>query len=150
VIFDLLYIATGDPTFGTVAYWMITSGILGGLLAGLFGWIDWFVIPSGTRAKSVGLMHGLTNVAMLVLFAASWYLRYEAPANPPMVAAVLGFVGVALSLVGGWLGGELVERLGIAVHEGAHPDAPSSLYTDDARGQHSQVLHKDGTASSRV
>jgi len=34
--------------------------------------------------------------------------------------------------VGGWFGGELVERLGIGVHEGANPDAPSSLSTSSA------------------
>jgi hypothetical protein len=27
----------------------------------------------------------------------------------------------------GWLGGELVERLGMSVHNGAHLDAPNSL-----------------------
>jgi hypothetical protein len=32
-----------------------------------------------------------------------------------------------MAVVSGWLGGELVERMGIGVHEGAHPDAPSSL-----------------------
>jgi hypothetical protein len=35
--------------------------------------------------------------------------------------------GGLVSLVGGWLGGELVERLGIAVHPGANVDAPNSL-----------------------
>jgi len=29
--------------------------------------------------------------------------------------------------VTGWLGGELVDRLGIGVDAGANPDAPSSL-----------------------
>jgi hypothetical protein len=41
-----------------------------------------------------------------------------------VVAAILG-LGVAL--VTGWLGGELVERLGVGVADGAHPNAPSSL-----------------------
>jgi hypothetical protein len=34
---------------------------------------------------------------------------------------------VALASVTAWLGGELVERLGVAVDDGAHLDAPSSL-----------------------
>ncbi|HEY6006153.1 MAG TPA: hypothetical protein VIV57_24950 [Anaeromyxobacter sp.] len=29
--------------------------------------------------------------------------------------------------VSGWLGGELLDRLGVGVDEGAHLDAPSSL-----------------------
>ena len=32
-----------------------------------------------------------------------------------------------LALVGGWLGGELVERLSVGVDDGAGLDAPSSL-----------------------
>ena len=44
--------------YATVAYWMIFAGISGGLLAAVPGWIDWFAIPAGTRAKSVGLLHG--------------------------------------------------------------------------------------------
>jgi hypothetical protein len=47
----------------------------GGLVAAPFGWIDWFAIPSGTRAQRVGLAHGLTNLAVLVLFALSSLLR---------------------------------------------------------------------------
>jgi hypothetical protein len=34
---------------------------------------------------------------------------------------------VLLALVTAWLGGELVERLGVGVDEGANLDAPSSL-----------------------
>ena len=34
---------------------------------------------------------------------------------------------VVLALVTGWLGGELVDRLGVGVDSGAHVDAPSSL-----------------------
>ena len=34
---------------------------------------------------------------------------------------------VAVALVTGWLGGELVERLRVGVDEGAHLDAPNSL-----------------------
>lgn len=42
------------------------------------------------------------------------------------------------SLVTGWLGGELVERLRVGVDDGAHLDAPSSLSgrpaSEEARG----------------
>jgi len=40
---------------------------------------------------------------------------------------VLSFVGVALAIVTGWLGGELVGRLGVGVDDGAHLDAPNSI-----------------------
>jgi uncharacterized membrane protein len=40
---------------------------------------------------------------------------------------VLGFAGIILSGGTAWLGGELVERLGIGVSPSAGVDAPSSL-----------------------
>ncbi len=128
VIFDVIYLIWGNPTFATVAYYMIAAGLVGGAFAAPPGWIDWFAIPSETRAKSVGLTHGLGNVVVLVLFAASWWLRYNSPNfTPGTLALVLSFAGAGLSLVTGWLGGELVERLGVSVDDGAHLDAPNSL-----------------------
>jgi uncharacterized membrane protein len=53
--------------------------------------------------------------------------RAAAPEAPPVGAFVLALAGGGLVVVTGWLGGELVDRLGIGVHDGAHPDAPSSL-----------------------
>ena len=129
-IFDVLYLVTGRGTLAQASYWMLAAGVLGGLAAALFGWIDWFAIPSGTRAKRIGLAHGGTNVAALVIFGASFLLRYDVPERPPMIASILAIAGSCLALMGGWLGGELVERLGISVHEGAHVNAPSSLTTN--------------------
>jgi len=127
VIFDVIYLIWGNLTFATVSYWMIAAGIVGGALAAPFGWIDWFAIPGGTRAKSIGLYHGLINVAVLILFAASWWLRPDVPAKAPTIAYILSFAGTGLALIAGWLGGELVERLGVGVDDGAHLNAPNSL-----------------------
>jgi uncharacterized membrane protein len=132
VVFDLIYLIRGGETFATVAYWMITAGIIGGFIAAPFGTIDWLAIPSGTRAKSVGLWHGATNVLVLLLFIGSWWLRSDAPARAGTLAYILSFAGAGLALVGGWLGGELVERLGVGVDDGANLDAPSSLTNSSA------------------
>ena len=131
VIFDIVYLVWGNPTMVTVSYWMIIAGIIGGLAAAPFGLIDYLAIPKGTRAKSVGLLHGLGNVVVLVLFAGSWWLRYSSPAVTPYVpsttALILSFLGFALAGGTGWLGGELVDRLSVGVDDGANLDAPSSL-----------------------
>jgi hypothetical protein len=42
-------------------------------------------------------------------------------------------VALALGTVAAWLGGELVDRLGVGVDDGAHLDAPSSLSGRRAR-----------------
>lgn len=127
VAFDIVGLAQADNSWFGISYWMFAAGIIGGLLAAVFGLIDWIGIPSGTRAKTVGLIHGGTNVIAVLLFIISWFMR-GSPANTPSSGALtLSFIAVVLALVGGWLGGELVFRLGMGVDSGAHPDAPSSL-----------------------
>jgi uncharacterized membrane protein len=127
IIFDVIHLATGTPLWSIISYWMIAAGIIGGLVAAVFGATDWWGIPSGTRAYRLGLLHGLGNVCVVALFAVSWWLRRPDPGNPSIAAIVLMLLGGALSLVTGWLGGELVDRLGVGVSDGANLDAPSSL-----------------------
>jgi uncharacterized membrane protein len=127
VIFDVIHLLTGGARWAEISFWMIAAGVVGGLLAAVFGLIDWLSIPPGTRAKMVGLGHGLSNVVMVVLFALSWLLRSGAPGDPGVLPIVLSFLGVGLASLGGFLGGELVFRMGIGVAEGANPNASSSL-----------------------
>jgi uncharacterized membrane protein len=127
VIFDIVGMATDGVGFVHAAYLMIAAGIVTSLIAAVFGLIDWLAIPSGTRAKRIGLLHGGGNVVVVLLFVIAWLMRRS---NPPTVAPVelgLEIAGLLLALVTGWLGGELVDRLGIGVDPGAHVNAPSSL-----------------------
>lgn len=127
VVFDVIYLITLNPTWTTVSFWMIAAGIVGGLLAAVFGLIDYLYIPSGTRAKRIGLLHGVINLCVMILFIASWLLRRNSLEVPSMAAFALSFIGVGAALLGGWLGGELVERLGVGVTDGANLNAPNSL-----------------------
>ena len=127
VVFDVVWLITGEARWYEIAYYLIAAGVVGGLAAALAGWIDWAAIPSRTRAKRIGLVHGVGNVIVVGLFALSWLLRRAEPGPPPTEAVVASVIGLGLALVAGWLGGELVERLGVGVADGAHLDAPSSL-----------------------
>ncbi len=131
VIFDIIYLLSNNPqradTMATVSYYMIIAGIIGAIVAAPFGLIDYLAIPSGTRAKAIGLWHGLGNVIVLLLFVGSWLMRRDLPTRPDTLALILSFTGFALAGLTGWLGGELVDRLGVGVDTGAHLDAPSSL-----------------------
>jgi uncharacterized membrane protein len=135
VIFDGIRLAGGPPALGPSSYYMIGAGVIAGLVAAVFGLVDWLAIPPRTRARSVGAWHAVGNVVVVLLFAASWWLRSGDPGNPPMLAFMIALVGAGLALVTGWLGGELVDRLGIGVDEGAHADAPNSLSGRPARAQ---------------
>jgi uncharacterized membrane protein len=127
IIFDVVHLFTGNPLWSMIAFWLIVAGIIGGLAAALFGVIDWSAIPRTTRARRIGALHGSGNVVMILLFAASWFLRRGDPGNPDLLAVLLSLAGGGLSLVTAWLGGELVDRLGVAVDDGANLDARSSL-----------------------
>lgn len=129
VVFDGIYYFGGrSPRWADVSYWMIVAGLIGALAAAVPGVIDWLAIPSGTRAKAIGLWHGLGNVFGVVgLYGASWYFRKDAPDNPPDFALLLSLAGLLVGGVTAWLGGELVDRLGVGVDPGAHLNAPNSL-----------------------
>jgi uncharacterized membrane protein len=128
VVFDVLYLITDRTGFTVAAAFAIGAGIIGGAIAAPFGWIDWFAIPSDTRAKRIGLVHGLGNGVVLVLFAISWLVRANANGwIPNGWALTCSFAAVALAVATAWMGGELVERLSVGVDDGANVDAPSSL-----------------------
>jgi len=129
VVFDGVYYFGGrHPRWADVSYWMIVTGLIGGVLAAVPGWVDWFAIPKGTRAKAIGLWHGLGNgIGVLGLFGASWWFRRPDPTNPPDLALLLSVLGLLTGTATAWLGGELVDRLGIGVDPGANPNAPNSL-----------------------
>lgn len=127
VIFDVIRLVTSNTRWGEIAYWLIAAGGIGGLAAAPFGLIDWLGIPGATRAKRIGLLHGAGNLVVVLLFGGSWLMRRDNPMAPETLALVLSFAGAGLALVTGWLGGELVGRLGVGVDEGANVNAPSSL-----------------------
>jgi uncharacterized membrane protein len=140
VVFDLIRLGMGNLELAVVSYWTIAAGLIGAVIAALFGWIDWFGIPSGTRAKAIGLWHGGGNMLVAILFLGSWLLRLNGPGyDPGTLGFLLSLVGIGIGAVTGWLGGEMVDRLGVGVDPGAHLNAPNSLSgrpasEDDASG----------------
>jgi len=135
VILDVIFFITKHAGWADASYHIIPVGVLGGLAAALFGFLDWLSVPSGTRAKTIGGWHGGGNVVVVALFAISWWLRRSGPVSPSRGALTLSVIGVLLALVTGWLGGELVTRLGVGMDDGANVDAPSSLSGAPATAQ---------------
>jgi uncharacterized membrane protein len=128
LIFDIVYLLTDDLQFATVSFYMAVLAAVGGVAAAATGAVDLKNIPTGTRAKRVGTVHAIGNDIVIALFALSAFLRYQADDYTPSgLALALTFAGAAASFVTGWLGGELVERLGVGVDADAHLDATSSL-----------------------
>ncbi|HET7224786.1 MAG TPA: DUF2231 domain-containing protein [Candidatus Eisenbacteria bacterium] len=134
VLFDAFDLARHDMTFAAIAYWNVVAGVIGGLVAAVFGLWDWLGVPRGTRARAIGAWHGVVNVCVVALFAITAFVRHGDPAHQATRATLaLSWIALALALVGGWLGGELVERLGIGVDRGAEPNAPNSIAMPESR-----------------
>lgn len=113
-IFDIVCLATGqvDP-WSTVAYYTMIGGIVGALLAAIFGFVDLMSLPSG-YTKKIGITHMVINLTVVALFIASAYMRHEShsPAGTPFILSV---VAILLLLVSGWLGGKMVFEAGVGV-----------------------------------
>jgi len=125
--FDAISAATRNRKLARAGYYMQGAGLLSAFGTAIPGAMDWWDIPRSTRAKNIGLLHGIGNLAVTGLFGASWLLRRRKPSSVGATGLALSTSGALLALVTGWLGGELVDQLGIGVHEGANVDAPSSL-----------------------
>ena len=105
VIFDIIYLVSSNPQWTLVSHYMIGAGIIGGWPPRLFGWLDWFAIPSGTRAKRIGLLawsrqRGGSGIVHPELGPAA-----GDPSVPPTGAIVAGLGGVVICAdhcVAGW------------------------------------------------
>ena len=110
LVFDLLAWFTNDHGYATTAFYMEISGIIGAVLAAAAGIIDYiYTVPTQSSAKKRATKHGLVNSTMLVFFVVAFILRQNMDL-PSTGVLVLEVAGVALMLVGGYLGGTLVYR----------------------------------------
>src|SRR6266566_2712437 len=68
LVFDILTRtrAHGLPYLVDGAYWLIGVGLVGALLAAVFGLLDLSTIPRGTRAFATGVRHLVLNATVAV------------------------------------------------------------------------------------
>jgi uncharacterized membrane protein len=118
LVFDVVSLSPDAGTaFVEGAYWLVGIGLVGALVAALFGVMDLLTIPRGTKAWTTGLTHMALNLAVVVLQVVNFLVRRgqldaESVGTVPLVLSV-----VALALLGasGWLGGKLSYTYGVRV-----------------------------------
>lgn len=117
LVFDVFGLSTADPSpFVLGAQVLIAIGIVGALLAAVFGFVDLSVIGRGTPAQRTALIHMSLNLAAVVLFAVNWFIRATSDHDEvSIVGLLLTIVGLAAIAVSGWLGGKLAYRYGVRV-----------------------------------
>ncbi len=130
LVFDIAshVVDDGAKTYSDGAELLIVIGVIGAVLAAVWGLIDYRRIERGTPAFRLGTAHLVINDVVLVLFAISWIIRRNADdeaTNGGLI--VLSIVGLALLGVSGWLGGKLAYRYGVRVaDEGTQAEGFSS------------------------
>ena len=119
VIFDIVAFAGDDPAaFTTGARWLYGIGVIGAVVAAIFGLIDFTRLTPGTKVRRIAVIHLTLNLAAVVIFAAAWIVHLGSD-DPSAVGLVLGVIGLAGLGISGFLGGELVFRHGVRVADEA-------------------------------
>ncbi len=117
LISDIALRLTGNPAWMASAYYSLGAGIVAGLVAAIPGLIDWLSIKE-RQAKQIGVFHMVSNVSALVIFGVSFWMRSKgAAASEAKGPLILSIIAMLLLSVGGWLGGSLVYKHRVAVHE---------------------------------
>ena len=104
-----------------VAFYCIGGGVIGALLAAVFGLVDLLSL-NNDRVKKIGIAHMAINLGVVALFAVNFWLRWQGQPvfGTPFMLSVLAILLLAGA---GWLGGHMVFVHGVAV---AKPGARST------------------------
>jgi nitrite reductase/ring-hydroxylating ferredoxin subunit/uncharacterized membrane protein len=101
------------------AWWMTgghlaAAGVLTALVAAVPGFVDYiYTVPPNSTGKQRATRHMLVNLSAVALVAAAWLIRRGD--SPAAVVIALELIAVGLLVVGGWMGGILVNRNQIGV-----------------------------------
>lgn len=110
---DIIARFAADPaSWQLVAFYTMVGGIVGALLAAVFGLIDLLSLPAGP-IRTTAVTHMIINLTVVVLFVINAWLRMSDRAMP--TGFWLSLIAIVLLVVSGWLGGKMVYTQGVAV-----------------------------------
>jgi uncharacterized membrane protein len=118
---DLIYLGTDkDPTWYDISFYSGLAGIITAMFAALPGAIDYLTLAKGTNVNDMALLHGGTNVLVVVLFTIAAALQADGGARDgSSLTAVIALhaSGATFLAMAGYLGGEMVFRHHVATIE---------------------------------
>ncbi|WP_285114466.1 DUF2231 domain-containing protein [Leifsonia sp. fls2-241-R2A-40a] len=116
VVFDIAALLGAAPhALAIGALWLVVIGVIGGLVAAVFGLLDFSQLPAGTKVRRTAVSHLAFNSTAIVLFIVSAIVRAGNPDDPSVAGFVLALIGILVVGVSGFLGGELAYRHGVRV-----------------------------------
>jgi uncharacterized membrane protein len=112
---DTALMVTGEPFWGEAAEWLLLAVLVFGILASIVGFIDLIGI-NRARTLSIGLGDGIGNILVLFITGTNYLWRVGGEAvTASSYGIILTAAAVAVLMLTGWLGGNLVFRHGIGV-----------------------------------
>jgi len=114
LLLDTMHAATRDQSYADAAYYTMMGGFLGGLAAGAAGAADYGTIPSNSKARQIGRLHGVMNIGLLALTGLNLLMRRRrrSAGALPMLVSLVTTAGLTVSA---WYGGHLVYHHGMRV-----------------------------------
>lgn len=129
----------------TVAYITMAGGIVGALVAAIFGGVDLASLPPG-HIRNIALAHMGINLVVVALYAVNLWLR-TGDLESMLVPLLLSAAAIALLALSGWLGGELVHvhMVGVDPDEAARRAARARppVPRPSARDVHGEAAPRD-------
>jgi uncharacterized membrane protein len=112
VVCDVVGWWSGIAEWTRTGAWLSLAGIGAALVAAVPGLLDYFrSVPPQSSGKRRATYHMTVNLSAVLLFAMGWIFRREAIDSQPRLPLLLvEIAGLSLLMVGGWLGGTLVNR----------------------------------------
>ncbi|HET6276358.1 MAG TPA: DUF2231 domain-containing protein [Candidatus Cybelea sp.] len=105
---DIISIWQGPVFWAPMSTWLILFGVISGVVAAFFGFVDYISAPMSVRAKSIAAWHMTFNLAAIVIFGWACAIRFLD--HTSVAGYALTALGIVLIGAAGWLGGEVAHR----------------------------------------
>lgn len=113
---DVVFATNSDPFWATVAMWLIAGGVVTGVIAAVFGIVD-FLSKERVREIRIAWYHMIGNAIVMVLAFINLVIRLNDPAEAAVPGGLILSLIIGLILVvTGWLGGEMSYRYKVGVN----------------------------------
>lgn len=111
VVFDIIAWFLKDKLFSSVAFYTLGIGLLGGVVAAIFGSIDYARLSPDHIAWKKASLHAFLNVTWLIVFGTIFGLKMTAYPSIEIATPLelsISFICVLGLIFSNYLGGELV------------------------------------------
>ena len=132
LVADVIMWTTGNLGWGDAARYALVVGVVGALLAAVFGLIDYFKVTMSEAGFRVARLHMILNLTAVGLFAVSLWLRCRDVDGWSIAGFATSTLAYLIVSASGYLGGELVFKHKVGVVETADREA-TELGQKDAR-----------------